>query len=103
MALYRIVCTEQEPAPNPPKHAHIVAVGIGTDPNQAEKRLTLREVIAAIDRGDAFYTVGEQSKKTARVEKYWCQHCQRYHIRSTADAVQDNNLDSLRYCRQWQK
>lgn len=102
MASHRIVCTEQEPVSNPPKHAHIVAVGIGADSNQAEKRMTLGEVITALDRGEIFYTVGGKSKKTAKVEKYVCQHCRRTHIRSTADAVQDNNLDSLRYCR-WTK
>jgi hypothetical protein len=102
MASHRIVCTEQEPASNPPKHAHIVAVGIGTDPNNATSRMTLGEVITAMDRGESFFTFGEQSKKTAKVEKYWCPHCSRNHIRSTADAVQDNNLDNLQYCN-WKK
>ena len=102
MASHRIVCTEQEPALNPPKHAHIVAVGIGTDPNRATTRMTIGEVTAAMNRGEIFYTLGEQSKKTAKVEEYWCPHCSRHHIRSAADAIQDNNLDNLRYCS-WKK
>lgn len=98
MTTYRIVCTNQEPATEPPQHAHIVAVGIGDDPNRATQRLTLAEVIQMIDRGDQFYTQGVQSGKVAKVEKYACQYCRRYHIRSAADAVKDNNLDNLRIC-----
>lgn len=100
MSTYRIVCTNQEPASEPPQHAHIVAVGVGTDPNRATQRLSLAEVIQMIDRGDQFFTQGVQSGKVARVEKYVCPHCRRYHIRSAADAVKDNNLDNLRIC-QW--
>lgn len=96
---YRIVCTEQEPVNQPTTHAHIVAVGTGTDPNKAEKRWTLDEVIVALDCGTLFYTVGEQSGKTAFIEKYICSKCVRTHIRSKPDAVFDNNLDSLRRCR----
>ena len=98
MSTFRIVCTNQEPASQPPQHAHIVAVGIGDDPNKASRRLTLAEVIQMLDQGDQFYTQGVQSGKVAKVEKYACQYCRRYHIRSTADAVKDNNLDSLRIC-----
>lgn len=99
---YRIVCTEQEPAQNPPRHAHIVAVGTGSNPNQADQRLTLSQVIQKMDNGDRFYTKGLQSGKTAWVEKYWCSHCRKYHIRSSPDATTDNNLDNLRYCN-WKK
>lgn len=98
MAYYRIVCTEQEPADQPTTHAHIVAVGIGTDPDQADQRWTLDQVLAAMDRGDAFYTQGKNSGKIAWVEKYVCTRCGRTYIRSTPDAVADNNLDYLRRC-----
>ena len=98
MSIYRIVCTNQEPATEPPQHAHIVAVGIGHDPNHASQRLTLSQVIQMIDGGDQFYTQGVQSGKIANVEKYVCQHCRQYHIRSAPDAVKDNNLDNLRFC-----
>jgi uncharacterized protein DUF3892 len=98
MSTYRIVCTEQQPASQPPSHAHIVAVGVGSDASSANERFTLAQVIQKLDVGDKFYTQGVTSGKTAMVEKYWCGHCRQYHIRSTADAVLDNNLDKLRYC-----
>ena len=102
MSTYRIVCTDQEPASQPPQHAHIVAVGVGDDPDKATQRLTLAEVLQMMGRGDNFFTKGVQSGKIALVDKYLCQHCNKYHIRSAADAVKDNNLDSLRYCN-WSK
>lgn len=95
---YRIVCTVQEPASAPPSHQHIVAVGTGDDPNKAENRWSLDEVLAAMKKGDTFYTKGINSGKTAEVEKYECSRCQRTYIRSTPDAVPDNNLDNLRRC-----
>ncbi len=98
MSTYRIVCTEQEPASQPPTHAHIVAVGTGSNSGTADRRWTLNEVLTAMDRGDRFYTQGDVSGKVAYVEKYVCRPCQRTYIRSTADAVPDNNLDSLRRC-----
>lgn len=98
MASYRIVCTDQEPADQPTTHAHIVAVGTGTDPAKADKRWTLQEVLAAMDTGHTFYTQGNQSGKVASVEPYNCGRCGRRHIRSAPDSVQDNNLDSLRRC-----
>ena len=54
-----------------------------------------------MDRGDTFYTKGEESGKIAHVEKYWCAPCERWYIRSHKDSVRDNNLDNLRLCR-WQ-
>lgn len=98
MANYRIVCTNQEPVNQPTTHAHIVAVGTGTDPNRADTRWSLQEVLTAMDRGDTFYTQGVSSGKIASVEKYVCGLCRRTYIRSTPDAVYDNNLDSLRRC-----
>ena len=98
MADYRIVCTEQEPAGAPPKHAHIVAVGTGDDPNRAAQRLTTDQVIAMMNRGDRFYTKGERSGRVAFVIQVQCTPCRRTIIKSAPDAVEDNNLDSLRYC-----
>jgi len=98
MSAYRIVCTNQEPVSQPPQHAHIVAVGIGADPNKASRRLSLAEILQMVDQGDQFFTQGAQSGKVAHVEKFWCSHCRRNHIRSAADAVKDNNLDNLRIC-----
>lgn len=101
MAQYRIVCTDQEPVNWPNSHAHIVSVGISTNGNRAENRLTLEQVISALDRGEEFYTYGEHSRKVARVIKAPCGHCSRTIIKSSPDAVTDNNLDSLRRC-EWQ-
>lgn len=95
---YRIVCTEQVPAAAHPRDAKIVAVGTGTDPDRADQRWTVSDVVSAMDRGDRFYTRGKASGKAAWVEKYWCAPCGEWHIRSEADAVTDNNLDSLREC-----
>jgi hypothetical protein len=71
-------------------------VGVGDDSNDAARGWTLDEVLAAIDHGDILYTRGTTSNKVALVEKYTCTPCRRIHIQSAADAVTDNNLDSLR-------
>lgn len=96
---YRVVCTEQEPIHAPTSHAHIVAVGTGTDPNKSDKRWTLAQIIEAIEKGwHTFYTQGTSSGKVARVVVVACPRCNTKIIKSTADAVIDNNLDSLRRC-----
>lgn len=99
MADYRIVCTIQQPASQPPEHAQIVSVGVGASPDHYTTRFLLQEVITMMDRGDRFYTVGPQSGKRASVEKYLCAYCHQYHIRSTGDVAQDNNLDNLPRCQ----
>ena len=99
MATYRIVCTEQRPFGQPHSHAHIVAVGTGSSPNNWDRKWALDEVLAAMDRGDVFYTQGATSGKVAYVEKYHCSICKRTYIRSKPDAVADNNLDNLPSCR----
>jgi len=98
---YRIVCTEQEPADRPPDHAHIVAVGTGTDPAAANMRWTLEEVLRAMRSGDAFYTEGVESGRVAQVQEYECRSCRRTFIRSAPDCTYDNNLDYLRRCGSW--
>ncbi len=99
MSKYRIVCTEQEPVTNHPKNAHIVAVGVGNDPSQANGRYSLSQVLQMMDNGDTFYTKGTQTGKVAEVVDYQCTYCNKRHIRSAPDATTDNNLDSLRICR----
>lgn len=98
MATYRIVCTDQEPSGHSNGHAHIVAVGVGDDPDRAQRRWTLDEVVRAIERGDVFYTKGVHTGKLAIVETYRCVPCRRIHIRSAADRVSDNNLSRIRRC-----
>ena len=99
MARYRIICTTQQPAQVPNDRAHIVAVGTGTSASKYDRYWLLNEVLAAMDRGDTFYTFGEVSQKTASVEKYKCPWCSQTHIRSSPDAVKDNNLDNLPRCQ----
>jgi hypothetical protein len=98
---YRIVCTEQQPINRPFNHAHIVAVGVGSDPGAASERLTLGQVLAKIDAGHSFYTQGPRTGKIAHVEAVYCPPCEHRIIRSHRDAVLDNNLDYMRGC-QWQ-
>jgi hypothetical protein len=98
MATYRIVCTDQESSGHSNQEAHIVAVGVGDDPNKAQRKWTLDEVLRAIDRGDLFYTKGVNTGKVALVEKYTCALCRRVHIRSAADKVTDNNLNRIPRC-----
>ena len=99
MAQYRIICTTQEPSSVPNDRAHIVAVGTGSTASTQDRYWALSEVLEAMDRGHTFYTFGESSRKTAAVNKYICPRCTRTHIRSSPDAVEDNNLDSLITCR----
>lgn len=101
MAKFRIVCTEQEPAGKPPEHAHIVAVGIGDDPQKASKRMSLEEVLLRMQNDDTFYTKGVKTGKIANVVKFKCSYCDKWHIRSEPDSTEDNNLDKLRFCRSW--
>ena len=101
MARYRIICTTQQPAQLPNDRAHIVAVGTidpGSTASTYSKYWVLSEVLKAMDSGDTFYTFGEVSGKTASVEKYKCPWCAQTHIRSSPDAVKDNNLDNLPRC-----
>ena len=98
MAKYRIVCTTQEPLDKPHEVAHIVSIGTGNNPDQAENKWTLKEVLNAMDSGNSFYTKSPSSEKEASVNKYECKTCQRFTIRSSPDAVKDNNLDNLRKC-----
>jgi hypothetical protein len=98
MANYRIVCTVKESSGHSNQEEHIVAVGVGDDVGPAVRRWTLGEVLAAMDLADIFYTKGKASDNVALIEKYTCTECGRVCIRSAADAVTDNDLDSLRRC-----
>jgi hypothetical protein len=90
---YRIVCVETLYP-----HRHITHVGTGPDP--ANQRWDVMAVRAAIRNGDRFYTYSPSTGKTADVEPYdfWTGSRWIYTIRSTPDAVWDNNLDNLRVC-----
>jgi len=98
MATYRIVCTVESPSGHSSQQTHIVAVGVGDDPSEAQRNWTLDEVLRGIDRGDLFYTKGVNTGKVALVEKYSCAPCRRPHIRSAADKVTDNDLNRIPHC-----
>lgn len=100
MGRHRIVCTEQEGAPDP-HDAHIEAVGIGEDPDKADRRLTVDEVYDWMDDGEEFYTKSQSTGDEADVHKYDCDPCGQATLRSDADENADNNLDNLRDCRGW--
>ena len=97
IATYRIVCTVKQPSGHANPNEHVVAVGVGDDASTAAP-WTLDAVLAAMDLADIFYTQGSTSGKVALVQKYACTQCRRVSIRSAADAVSDNDLDSLRRC-----
>ena len=85
-----------------PEHAHVIAVGIGSNLWEEKERLTLSQVIQKMDNGDRFFTQGFRTGKINWVEKYWCSHCGRDNIRSSPGVARDNDLEFQRYCR-WDK
>ncbi|GAA1725873.1 DUF3892 domain-containing protein [Aeromicrobium alkaliterrae] len=93
MSDHRIVCCEQTGCST---SGHIVAVGIGSDPKKAKKRMTVREVWTAMDDGDRFYTA-DADGNTAWVKKLWC-GCGKGSLKSEPDRTTANNLDNLRLC-----
>ena len=98
MASYRIICTRQEPVANPHSHAHITHVGTGATTAQYDRFWTLTEVLTAMILGDAFFTISPSTGKIAQVHRVKCGQCASDTIRSSADAVTDNNLDFLPRC-----
>jgi hypothetical protein len=95
MATYRIVCvTTRHP------HRHIVEVGTGIDPDSPSRRWTVEEVRAAMADGDEFYTESRTTMRRAAVRADDCpfEDCTVKTLRSAADAVVDNNLESLQTC-----
>lgn len=92
-----IICSTKATSPGA-SHPHVTGVGISTNLEKYQKRMTVAEVRAAIRQGDRFYTVGDTSGKAALVELYDCPTCQVQTIRSAGDAVTDNNLDKMPGC-----
>ena len=73
-------------------HGHILQAG----PSGAE-RYTVEQIRGFLDSGNDFYVVGQNSGRRSQVAKYDCSRGIRT-IRSYADGVWDNNLDSLPSC-----
>lgn len=95
---HRVICTTQDPPNTAHEAAHIVLVGTGTTPDRYSKTWTVQEVHEAIARGDTFYTESPTTGARARVNPWSCRTCGRQTLRSSADAVKDNNLDNLPRC-----
>lgn len=95
---YRVICTRQEPFNAPHLDAHIVSVGTGETTQGYSQLWTVAEVYTAMDRGDTFYTQSPSTGARARVGKWGCRTCNGATLRSSSDAVKDNNLDSLPRC-----
>lgn len=96
---YRIICTRQLPVSNPTSHAHITHVGTGATTANYELLWTVQQVFDAMARGEKFYTVSPSTGKIASVTRVKCPRCTHDVLRSAADAVTDNNLDSLPKCQ----
>jgi hypothetical protein len=61
-------------------------------------RWTLREVLAAMEEGETFCTESETTGQITPVEAYECPQCGSTCIRSSEDAVPDNDIDEKRNC-----
>jgi Protein of unknown function (DUF3892) len=93
MSDYHVTCVTKS-MPRPDEHGHIIVVGTADG-----KYFAVSEVERKIRReGDAFYTLSASTGKRADVEPYVCPDCHLLTVRSTADGIQDNNLDNLNPC-----
>ena len=99
MARYRIVCIEKHPT-HKDRYHHIVAVGTGSDPDQADQRWTVDEVIAALDAGHTFYVKDSQGNSAEVIAANCPVHGHNHRIIITvADDKESDNLLDLRECR----
>lgn len=89
---YEIVCVNTAH-----EHEHITEVGTGTADEGWDRLWSVAEVRDALAAGTRFYTVSPSTKKTADVDIYDCDidGCKIQTIRSTPDAIEDNNLDNI--------
>ena len=94
---HRVVCDNLVPVDQPKTHAHIVEVGTGTTPQHYDRLWSVAEVIAAT-AGAMLHTLSASTREAARVIVVRCSVCGQQIIRSSADAITDNNLDSLPDC-----
>ena len=96
MAEYRIVCAQK--AIFPDGH-HITAVGTGSVPTYYELVWTVGQVRSALAKPipDKFYTLSADGRVRATVSAYDCT-CGVQTLRSHADGIGSDNLDSLGPC-----
>ena len=104
MSNLRIVCIVKHPNQHDRYH-RIEAVGVGTDPDKASKRLPVEEVIRQIQSssGDRYY-VEAPDGTIGWVQVRQCPHCANKHliIATVADNTKKDNLLELRECRPFQ-
>jgi hypothetical protein len=80
---------------------HITNLGLG-DESGYYQRITVDEVLRQIRNpfGDRYYTVSPTTGARAEVIEGQCEVCGgRPYVRTTADGIRDNNLNSLTLCR----
>lgn len=90
---YQIICINIGASNCIKKGSKIISVGASNG-----MRFLVRHVIEGLDSGNKFCTIGTVGMKKAYVEKYICDYCGDYHIRSCGDVFIDNNLEELPNC-----
>jgi hypothetical protein len=91
MSDFQITCVTKEPYTQ--GHGHIVSVGIG----DGQEPVTVEQAYSLLAARHRLYTVSPSTGTVAQVEPCHCHGVAT--LRSTADAVHDNNLDNLDSCR----
>jgi hypothetical protein len=89
MSNFRITCVNKKLYLT--GHEHIERVGVQGEP------LSVEDVYRLMNARHNFYTVSPSTGAVALVEPLHCCHVDT--LRSSADAVRDNNLDNLPACR----
>lgn len=89
---WRVVCVKRVSVRLPRPHTHIAGLGTGESPTWADVRWTLRQVLKAIDEGDSFYILDEDSGSKTAVEKGKCRVC-------GANNLKPDSLEELRECK----
>ncbi len=99
MARYQVVCVDKAPAVGSPYHTHITHLGLAT--TGGTKRVTREWMIQELRKpaGHRFYTISPNTGAVAEVIEAGCEVCGvKPYVRTTADGVYDNNLNSLEAC-----
>jgi hypothetical protein len=91
MSAFQITCVSKKLYLS--SHEHIEWVGVKDE----RQPLSVGDVYRLMDARHRFYTVSPSTGAVALVEPLHCCHVDT--LRSSADAVRDNNLDDLPVCR----
>ena len=99
MSRYQVVCTDKVATLTQPYHTHISHLGLAT--NSGTQLVTREWVIQELRKpyGHRFYTISPTTGAVADVIEAGCERCGvRPYVRTTADGIHDNNLNSLNAC-----